>query len=439
MSHDNLRPTHSEGIVIGSILVRGVEGLDDAKRFLRDVDFSTHLSQLLFRTAERLACDSRSINPATVFAALIDSREAAELGEAGGALLQQLHDVAGVGADIDYHAQIVSDAAKRRALAALGARVAGNAEKMSGVDLAAEVQRELAEIEGAQAEEPRLLSDVLAELIEDMNRRTQPGYTADIIKTGLRSLDWKSGGGFAPGELVILAARPGRGKTALLLQLARAFAECHERPLLFSLEMRAKENAARTISAEAPTEMHVFRGAYKPSIEQAQAIMAAYHRLCSGPPAWIDDKPDCTAARIATMTRRFVRKHGTRVVLVDYLQLLRPTNPKEPRHQQVGQATRELKLLARNLGIVVVCAAQLNREVEGRPDPTPRLSDLRDSGEIEQHADFVFFLHGASETQHNPEENIELICGKGRSVSAGYKLPLSWDKPRMTFTETIPQ
>jgi replicative DNA helicase len=224
----------------------------------------------------------------------------------------------------------------------------------------------------------------------------------------------------------------------LLLQWARTFANDGKRPLVFSLEMRTRENMNRILAAESRTNSRLFRGVEQPTCEQVARIMAAHHRLRNGPPAWMNDRPETTPSRLTSEARRYARKHGMRVALVDYLQLLRPTNPREPRHQQVGEAARALKLLARNQNIVVVCAAQLNREIEGRNDATPRLSDLRDSGEIEQHADFVFFLHGDGDKQHEPEETIKLICGKGRSVPAGYVLPLHWDKPRMTFREALP-
>lgn len=438
MTNDNLRPQYSESIVIGSILVRGAEGLDEAKRTLAANDFCHAAHALLFTTAEALAEASRGISPPSVLGFLLERNQAAELGENAADYLVKLCDGAGVGADLEYHAAIVVEASRRRRIAGLASEVQRDASAMCSDDLAARVRHGLAEIESTSQETLRPLADAMREAVDAINHRTRPGYRSDLVATGLNKLDDETAGGFAPGELVILAARPGRGKTAMLLQLTRQFADAGCAPLLFSLEMRARENAARVLAAESQTSTRIFRGSDTPNEYQIQRISAALERLSNGAPAWIDDAPDATAAKISSTARRCQRTQGTKIVLVDYLQLLRPTNPKEPRQLQVGQMARDMKLLARNLGIVVVCAAQLNREVEGRPDPTPRLSDLRDSGEIEQHADFVFFLHGSAATQHLSEETIRLICGKGRSVAAGYELPLHWHKPRMTFTETIP-
>lgn len=438
MTTDPLRPQYSEAIVIGSILVRGVEGLDEAKRVLTANDFSQAVHVLLFTVAESLTEQRRAITLSSVAGYLLEHNQAAELGENAPAFLVDLHDAAGVGAELDYHAVIVAEASRRRKLEGLASEVMRDSRVLSADDLAQRVRHGLAELEGSSQSTLRPFADAMREAVETIDRRTRPGFASELVATGLNKLDDETAGGFAPGELVILAARPGRGKTAMLLQLSRVFAANGCAPVLFSLEMRARENAARVLAAESRTSARVFRGADVPNQFQLERISAALERLSNGPQAWIDDAADATSAKVSSTARRCQRAHGTRVVLVDYLQLLRPTNPKEPRQLQVGQMARDMKLLARDLGIVVVCAAQLNREVEGRPDTTPRLSDLRDSGEIEQHADFVFFLHGNASTQHQPEETIRLICGKGRSVAAGYELPLHWDKPRMTFDENIP-
>lgn len=437
MKEDTLRPQYSESLVIGSILVRGIEGLDDAKRFLTANDFSHGTHTLIFIACESLAEMRRTITPANVLAHLLERGKAEELGADAGGFLLRLHDSAGVGLDIDYHAPIVAEAARRRAIEGIASQALNQSRTMSAEELAAQIRHGLSIVEGTAQETLRPFAEAMREAVEAMNDRTRPGFQSELTRTGLKTLDDETAGGFAPGELVILAARPGRGKTAMLLQLTRQFADDGAVPVLFSLEMRARENAARVLAAESRTSTRLFRGAENPSTDEVGRILMAYERLAGGALSWIDDSPEATAAKITSTARRCQRNHSTRVVLVDYLQLLRPANPKESRHLQVGQMAREMKLLARNLGIVVVCAAQLNREVEGRPDPTPRLSDLRDSGEIEQHADFVFFLHGKADTQHMSEETIRLICGKGRSVAAGYELALSWNKPRMTFTEAI--
>lgn len=435
---DALRPTHSERQTIGAILCRGREAFDEANAMLTEADFTDFASLLCWQAFARLAQRESPISLETVFADLHRTGQLADLGDSPSRFLADLHDSAGSGCELDYHASIVADAAYRRRLAIIGDTITAEARSPNGLseDITASAYANLFALESDRNADSGTMTfaDAQADAIDELNRRTQPGYALDLVATGLPTLDSETVGGFAPGELIIVAARPGRGKTALMLQLARTFANEGKRPLVFSLEMRTRENMNRILAAESQTNSRLFRGADSPTSEQAARIMDAHHRLRSGP-AWINDRPETTPARLTSEARRYARKHGVRVVLVDYLQLLRPTNPREPRHLQVGEAARALKLLARSQNLVVIAAAQLNREIESRNDAIPRLSDLRDSGEIEQHADFVFFLHGDGDKQHEPVETIKLICGKGRSVPAGYVLPLRWDKPRMTFTE----
>ena len=220
-----------------------------------------------------------------------------------------------------------------------------------------------------------------------------------------------------------------------MLQIARMMAAANLRPLFFSLEMRANENAARMMAAEAKVNSRIFRTTTRLDDEASNRIMSAYRRLKNGPPAWINDRPDMTPVTLSAIARKYTRKHNIQAVFVDYLQLLKPTNNRDPQYVQIGDASRSMKLLARALQVPLICAAQLNREVEGRGDATPRLSDLRGSGSLEQDADCVMFLHGEERTRNEREECIDLIVAKSRSSSAGYSVKLNWHKPSMTFTE----
>ena len=152
----------------------------------------------------------------------------------------------------------------------------------------------------------------------------------------------------------------------------------------------------------------------------------------AGQPVWIDDRPGQTAPMIAATARRFARRHGVRFVVVDYLQLVRPENTKEPRYLQVGAAAKRLKDLAREAGICVVCLAQLNREVESRGDGRPRLSDLRDSGEVEQDADVVMLLHRLEDDESKPIHEVDLIIAKNRNGPTG-DVQLEFHRPFTRF------
>lgn len=426
----HMTPRASERYIVGTILREGADALDAIAGQITADDFTDYQLKLTFEVLEGMASRNVPIGILSVYS---------ELGAIGrqtdvdASLLSDLSGDAGVAQGMAYHAKVMANAARRRKVLAASEAIRSGCllTEMDTSDLVSQAFDVLGQIEERNVESgPRLVADIADDVLDAMDRNA----TGSVYSTGIHTVDYEADG-FKPGELVILAARPGRGKSAMLNQWFRHFWEQGHHPLMFALEMRAPENVARMLAAQAQVNSRTFRQPREMSADVRERIMQARHQMRSMPNSYMDDRPDMTPGAIAATTRRYCRKSGCKVVLVDYLQLIRPTNPKEPRHQQVGEAARALKLLARNMGVVVIAAAQLNREIEGRGDTTPRLSDLRDSGEIEQHADFVFFLHGQDATKFEPQETVSLITGKGRSVSAGFSVELLWDKPRMTFRE----
>jgi len=154
-------------------------------------------------------------------------------------------------------------------------------------------------------------------------------------------------------------------------------------------------------------------------------------------PVFIDDRVARTATQVAATARRHARRHGVRLLVVDYLQLLRPENPKEPRYLQVGASAKRLKELAREAGVAVLCLAQLNRQAENRPDGMPRLSDLRDSGEVEQDADVVLLLHRLDTDEMASIHRVDLVVAKQRNGPTG-TVPLDYHRPFTRFEEWVP-
>ncbi len=245
------------------------------------------------------------------------------------------------------------------------------------------------------------------------------------LPTGFAPLDHLLGG-LQPSELVVVAARPSVGKTALSLALAR---NASRSGLVFfaSLEQPGIDLADRLLAADANLDgQRIRKGDLAP--DEWTRLGAARDRLAALPLVF-DEAPAQSVLRIGANARR-LKRQGLRLVVADYLQLIQPADPRARRHEQVGDDARRLKVLARELQIPVVCLAQLNREVENRPGGKPRLSDLRDSGEIEQHADVVILLHRPADEPGS----VEAIVAKQRNGPTDSVL-LRFDRSRLRFED----
>ena len=238
-------------------------------------------------------------------------------------------------------------------------------------------------------------------------------------------------GGLVPGELVIVAARPSVGKSAFALNLAYS-ASCYGKGVvMFSLEMPVQQLLDRVVANVGGVELGQFRQGLN-SEDRAKAHRATVQMR--GKPFYIVDSTRVTVNEIRRRARIVKRQAGLSLVVIDYLQLLTPTDKGIPREQQVAQMSRELKCLAGELMVPVVLLAQLNRKVEeNRRDPV--LSDLRESGAIEQDADIVIFLHQARSVIGNPNEPVKVIVAKGRSSGVGSEY-LEFNRKHQRLAET---
>lgn len=238
-----------------------------------------------------------------------------------------------------------------------------------------------------------------------------------VSGTGFQRLD-QGLGGFAEGTLTILAARPGVGKSAMAVQIARHVAGAGVGVAIFSLEMSKYDISDRMLSAESHVSLTKIRRKGGMSREESNRLADV---LSSGIlqrlPMWADDRPRLTASQIAGKARRFARL-GAKLVIVDYLQIIEPDNPKDPRHLQVGVMCKRLRNFAKQAGCAVLCLAQLNREGE-KDNDRPKLSNLRESGDIEQDADAVVFIHRLTEDPKEPVHSVNVIIAKNRNGPTG--------------------
>jgi replicative DNA helicase len=255
------------------------------------------------------------------------------------------------------------------------------------------------------------------------------------VRTGFKELD-NMLAGFQKSDLIILAARPSMGKTTLALDIARLSAIQHKTTVgIFSLEMSTQQLVDRMVAAEAKVNSWNLRTGHISDQQDFAQIHDAYDRLSSAP-IYIDDQPGNTVLKMRSVARRLKRENGLDLVIVDYLQLLAPTNTRasDSLVQQVTEISRSLKHLARELDVPVIALSQLSRAVEQRRG-RPRLSDLRDSGSIEQDADVVMFIHREDKMSESSERNgiAEILIEKHRNGPVG-KVELYFDEKRTTFT-----
>ncbi len=268
-----------------------------------------------------------------------------------------------------------------------------------------------------------IILDVIAELEAD----ELPG-----VRTGFIQLDRATGGGPKPGQMITLAARPGVGKTALMLKIAEYVAEHFGQVLIVSQEMTRGELMLRLIAAGCGVKTDDLRGFIRNERQRGKFIQVTEH--LSRLPLVIDDQPGRTIADVEALARIHKRQGGLSLVCLDYLQLFRPDNRKASTEEQVAQISRDSKMLAKSMGCPVIVLAQLNRAIENRDDRRPRLADLRSSGAIEQDSDIVGFIDRPHTYAKNvPVDEAVLIIAKNRNGET-QDIPLKWHGPTMRFS-----
>jgi replicative DNA helicase len=276
------------------------------------------------------------------------------------------------------------------------------------------------------------IRDILQEAMVRLNARMEPGHAAlGGIATGFSDFDALTGGLYN-SELIILAARPSMGKTALALNIAEYVSVENAMTTLFvSLEMSQIELADRLLCSRARVNGQRLRNGTISNADRSKIVEKAAE--ISLAPLFVDDSPTRNVTEIAAAARRLKRKSNLGLIIVDYLQLIEPDNSRDPRQEQVARIARRLKGVARELNVPVLCLAQLNRQAE---DARPALSHLRESGAIEQDADVVMFIHrdridGENQMPNQGSEAL-LIVAKQRNGPVG-DIRLAWSKDYTRF------
>ena len=427
-----MNATEAERAVLGAILLDNTV-LPIASDILRDTDFYMPVHRDIWQAMKRLGDQGQPIDLATVTVSLLNNAHFEEAGSTVylGGLIQQLPSAS----LIKVHARLVHNDAIRRALNTYANDIVAQTTGTVG-DCGAFVQQvkdKLDDIVGVQTDTPwRTFDETAREALKDiidLANGDEPG-----IFTGFASLD-RHLSGLRPGSLTILAARPGMGKTALALNILRNVAITKRIPAaMFTLEMTAKELDMRIISGMAQISGHAIRSG-KLSHEQWDALFRVVETF-KNTPLLIDETPAISISALRDRARRLQIEKGIRFIVIDYLQLVSSTNKRVScREQEIADISRGLKALAKELSVPVLCLSQLNRALEARADKRPFLSDLRESGSIEQDADNILFIHREGYYDKGKDANTaEIIIAKQRAGATG-TLKLRWNGATTTFSD----
>jgi replicative DNA helicase len=409
--------------VLGSILLKP-DVCDDIALVVRAEDFSDESHQLLYRHLLDLHDSGKRIDATIVVERLKTQGDFERIG--GAAALADVVQAVPHAAHATHYAAIVRDKALLRSLIDAGTDILRDAYDASDEPrqlLARAEEKIFSILERRSSAEAKPIQSVLEEVMVRMDARMKHEHTIGGVETGFTDLDQLCGG-LHNSELVILAARPSMGKTAFAMNIAEHAAINLKQPVLFvSLEMAALELADRLLCSAAQVNGHRLRNGTI-SQEDRRRLVQKSSEIGSAP-LFIDDTPSRTLTEIAAVARRLKRKQGLSMIVIDYLQLIEPDNPRDPRQEQVARIARRLKGMSRELDIPVLCLAQLNRQAEVSRDNRPRLNHLRESGAIEQDADVVMFVHREEYYQTNDEDRervrgqAEIIIAKQRNGPIG--------------------
>lgn len=406
--------TTAERAVLGAALVNE-NTIPEIVTRLRADDFYLPDHQQIFSLIQEAFTEGSPVEPVTLAAKLFE-----RTGHNNPKIFFDLSDSVQTVVNVGYHLELVKEASTRRKLGALGTRVAQMADTQTEPDLIIEeINDGLASATTVDQSDTVAISEVIDSVLDEVNAR-QEGASKQGLMTGFTELDELTGG-LKGGQMVIVAARPGLGKSTIATDFMRhASIDSGIPTLMFSLEMSKEELTERIISAEASVYTQNLKKGCMSDSDWEQTAKAV-ERLDNAP-LFIADSPELTMIDIAAKARLMQAQRGIKMIVVDYLQLLTSGKKSESRQQEVSDFSRQLKLLAKSLDVPVIAVAQLNRGVEMRgEDALPKASDLRESGSLEQDADIILLIHrpDSQNPDHARAGEADLIVAKHRGGSTG--------------------
>jgi replicative DNA helicase len=419
----------AEKALLGSIMVRPV-GIHDIMDTIQPDSFYVEKHGLIYKEMLELTSRSEPIDLVSITTRL---RERKILETIGGIdYLNDLVSMVPASTNISHYADIVSRKSSLRGLISAGDDISelGYEESQEIESVLDQAEKMILNVTSNSGKVTRFISarEILPEVYETIQRLADNKHELRGVPSGFKGLDNKLAG-FQKSDLVILAARPSMGKTSLALDFARHAAMHHNIPVgIFSLEMSRESLMNRMLAAEAKVDSWKMRNGNLRE-DDWLSLTDAMSRLQAAP-LHIDDQPGNSILKMRSTARRLKMEHGLGLIIVDYLQLITTTKNYDSMVNQVTEISRSLKSLARELEVPVIALSQLNRSVETRGG-RPRLSDLRDSGSIEQDADVVMFIHRDKEAE---SQIAEILIEKHRNGATG-AVELFFDGAKTSFLD----
>lgn len=406
------------------------EALYRVIEILQPEDFYLDKHRIIYGAILELLQKDLPVDLTTVKQRLVDHKTFEKIG--GDPALAELYQSVSTSANAEFYARRIQELSLRRRLIEVSTESVERCYDMSlGTDeLLDEVERQIFDVtERRISADFKPIDAVLHETMDNIGHWYETKRVVTGVGSGFRKLD-EMLTGFHAAELIIIAARPGMGKTALALNIVNHIALKEKKPVLFfSLEMPATQLGMRMLCIDSKIDSQLVRTGYIKT-EEMHKLIETSGRL-SRSAIFIDDSPSSTVLQMRAKARRLAQKNkDLGVIVVDYLQLITGTNPRIDRHLQIAEISRFLKQLARDLEVPVIALSQLSRQVEHRTDQRPTLADLRESGAIEQDADVVMFIYREEKVKKETERRgvADVIIAKQRNGPVG-EVPLKfWEK-----------
>ncbi|MFJ9345140.1 replicative DNA helicase [Streptomyces sp. NPDC101237] len=406
----------AEQSALGGMLL-SKDAIADVVEILKGHDFYKPAHETIYQAILDVYAKGEPADPITIAAELTKRGEINKVG--GASYLHTLVQMVPTAANAEYYAEIVHERAVLRRLVEAGTRITqmGYAADGDVDEIVNSAQAEIYAVTEQRTSEDYLpLGDIMEGALDEIEAIGSRTGEMTGVPTGFTDLDSLTNG-LHPGQMIVIAARPAMGKSTLALDFARAASIKNNLPsVIFSLEMGRNEIAMRLLSAEARVALHHMRSGTM--TDEDWTRLARRMPDVSAAPLYIDDSPNLSMMEIRAKCRRLKQRNDIKLVIIDYLQLMQSGSKRsESRQQEVSDMSRNLKLLAKELEVPVIALSQLNRGPEQRTDKKPMVSDLRESGSIEQDADMVILLHreDAYEKESPRAGEADIIVGKHRN------------------------
>lgn len=422
----------SEKALLGAIMLRP-EAMHEVVDTITPESFYSEKHKMVYKAMIALSTKSEPIDLVSVSARLKEKGQIEQIG--GSVYLTELVNNVPSSSNVLYYAEMVHKKSTLRKLIESAEFISelGFSEAEEIEYILDQAEKKIFEVTGNQKTHKFVsIKETMGDVWERIDRLSKSGDELRGVPTGFVDLDAKTAG-FQRSDLIILAARPSMGKTSFALDIARLAATQHNIPVgIFSLEMSAQQLVDRMLSAESRVDSWKLRTGKLTADDEYSKLRDAMDRL-SKAPIYIDDQAANSILKMRSVARRLKSENGLGLIIVDYLQLMTTAKSHDSPVTQVTEISRSLKALARELDVPVLALSQLSRAVEQRGG-RPRLSDLRDSGSIEQDADLVMFIHREDKYKEDSDRpNIaEILIEKHRNGPTG-KIELYFDEKRTSF------